>query len=93
LGGEGGVADEAASLLEGLGGFGEEAPEDVEVVGVHAEQLEASLHPAVLGVVGELAGLVQERSPVAAWISIGGRPVRSADSGLITGSSAGCPAR
>ena len=32
-------------------------------------------------------------SPVAAWISIGGRPVRSADSGSTTGSSSGCPAR
>ena len=32
-------------------------------------------------------------SPVAAWISIGGRPARSADSGLTSRSSAGCPAR
>jgi hypothetical protein len=39
-------------LLEGLGGLGEEAPEDVEVVGVDGEQLETGLDAAVLGVIG-----------------------------------------
>ena len=61
LGGEGRFAGETAGLLQGLGGLGEEAPEDMEVVGVHSEQLETGVHPAILGVVGELAGLLQER--------------------------------
>jgi hypothetical protein len=37
LGGEGGVAGEAVGLLQGLRGLGQEAPEDVEVVGVDGE--------------------------------------------------------
>jgi hypothetical protein len=44
-------------LRDGLGGLGEKAPEDVEVVGVDGEQLETGGHAAVLGVIGQLAGL------------------------------------
>jgi hypothetical protein len=50
-------------LLQGLGGLGKEAPEDVEVMGVDREELEAGGYTAVLSVIGELAGLVQERVP------------------------------
>jgi len=48
-------------LRDGLGGLGEEAPEDVEVVGVDGKQLEAGGHAAFLGMVGQLAGLGQQR--------------------------------
>jgi hypothetical protein len=48
LGGEGCVAGEVAGLLQGLGGLGEEAPEDVEVVGVDGEQLKPRVYAAVL---------------------------------------------
>src|SRR3984885_1625215 len=47
FGGQGGVAGEAAGLRHGLGGLGEEAPEDVEVVGVDGKQLEVGGHAAV----------------------------------------------
>jgi purine catabolism regulator len=61
LGGLGGVADEAAGLRHGLGGLGEETPEQMEVVGVDREQLEMRVDAAVLGVLGEVAGFAQQR--------------------------------
>lgn len=42
-------------MLEGLGCFGEETPEDVEVVGVDGEQLESRVYAAVPGMTGEFA--------------------------------------
>ena len=65
----------------------------MEVVGWDRVELEPDVHVVAAGMVGEQVRVLNEGSPVPAWMSIGGNPVRSAVSGLTTASSLGWPAR
>jgi hypothetical protein len=82
-GGAGGpFADERARRSITSAAVGQERPEELKAWGAHREQLEPNLHAVVLGEGGQRLGIGEPRSPVAAWMSIGGRPVRSACNGV-----------
>src|SRR5882757_4982466 len=59
-GGAGHGADEAADLVDGVPGLGQEAPEDVEVVRRHRVDRDAGLDAALGRVPGQQLGLLQD---------------------------------
>ena len=84
---------EPGGALDGVGGLGQERPEELEDVRRRRVELEPRVDAVLAGALAKAVGVREHGSPVAAWISIGGRPLRSADNGLTTGSSVGWPAR
>ena len=80
-----GVANELGGIVKRVGGFGQEGPERLEVMGTDGVHLHGCAHAVRRARSASSCAPLAKWSPAAAWISIGGKPVRSAWRGLASG--------
>jgi hypothetical protein len=87
------VADERADLVECVHGFGQECPEDVEVMGGHRVDRDLRVDTAFFAVLGEQLGFLQDRVAGGGVDEQRGQPCQLGAQRVSTGSSAGWPPR